>query len=435
MKKNLLLLVVLSFFYSTNAQVAVDTTGVLGDSFNRWSIEASVGHGKGIEPYSEGYFSSNPDKLFGGVQLNSFGIGVRYMLSPKFGLKLDFNYDDLQNQDGTTSLDFRMLQYRTSFQGVVNLIRLFDLQNSKSRFGFLFHGGIHAESMTSKTEAEGHNYDQSELNGGIIVGFTPEFRITKHLGCFIDFNLMYNFRQHYNWDGAFSDETNNLSGRMVSTTFGLTYSFGKEKIHGDWAIIQDKNEKEIAALNSRIGEIETSMNDTDKDGVADYLDVEPNSIAGVAVDTKGRMVDLNNNGIPDQLEKYVESSIVNNNNNVKENNAVEQLINDGYIAAYFDEDKRQPADSSADNIGFILNYLRTNPSKSVDLIGYADELGSTDYNNKLSTDRAQNVKTILIKAGIDASRLNIVGNGVDKSVDKNSEYARRLVRKVVFKIK
>lgn len=47
------------------------------------------------------------------------------------------------------------------------------------------------------------------------------------------------------------------------------------------------------------------MNDTDKDGVPDYLDVENNSIAGVTVDTKGRMVDKNNNGVPDELENIL----------------------------------------------------------------------------------------------------------------------------------
>ena len=82
-----------------------------------------------------------------------------------------------------------------------------------------------------------------------------------------------------------------------------------------------------------------------------------------------------------------------------------------------------------------MNYLKNNPDKSIEITGYADELGSTDYNNKLSADRAQTVKTILTKAGISPSRMTIVGNGVDSSVDKNSEYARRLVRKVVFKIK
>ena len=225
---------------------------------------------------------------------------------------------------------------------------------------------------------------------------------------------------------------------MFTTSLGLSYSFGKEKIHGDWAIIQDKQSKEINELNNRIGEIETLMNDTDKDGVPDYLDVENNSIAGVTVDTKGRMVDKNNNGVPDELEKYIDKSIETNNSS---NNAtvskgmLEKLINDGYVAAYFDSGKTQPTNASTDNIGFILNYLRNNPEKSIDIIGYADELGSSKLNTKLSTDRSQNVKAILMKAGIDSSRLNIVGNGIDNSVDKNSEYARRLVRKVLFQIK
>jgi OOP family OmpA-OmpF porin len=442
MKKGLQLLFLFLFFYSSNAQIAVDTTGVSKKSFNRWSIEASAGHAKGIKPYADGYYSSDPNKTFGGFQLNSFGIGARYMISPKFGIKLDLNFDNIENQTGTSSLDFQMIQYRTSFQGVVNLFSLFDIQENAGRFGLLLHGGFQFAKMTSKTQAPGHNYNRSEINGGYVFGFTPEFRITNSLAFFVDLGLLSNYRQHYNWDGSFSDSPDNLYGQMVTTTFGLSYSFGNGKMHGDWAIIEDKSSKEVAELNKRIGDMETLMNDADKDGVPDYLDVENNSIAGVAVDTKGRMVDKNNNGVPDELEKYIDKSITNsanninnNNNSAISNNMLEQLISDGYIAAYFDVNKRQPTKGSADNIGFVLNYLRNNPSKSVDIIGYADELGSTDYNNKLSTDRSQNVKNILIEAGIDESRLNIVGNGVDNSVDKNSDYARRLVRKVVFKIK
>jgi OOP family OmpA-OmpF porin len=438
MKNRLLILFTFLSYLTTQSQVVVDTTGVLGDNFNRWSIEVSAGQGKGVKPYSDGYFSSDPSHFFGGFQLNTFGIGARYMVSPKFGFKFDFNYDDIQNQKGTTSLDFRMLQYRTSFQGVVNLVRLFDIQKPAGRFGFLMHAGVQVGLMTPKTEAPGHNFDESEFNGGLILGFMPQFRISKSLAIFLDVNLMSNYRQHYNWDGSFSDKNNNLSGQMLSTSFGLSYSLGNEKIHGDWAIIKDKNDAKLDSLNKKIGEIEGLMNDSDKDGVPDYLDVENNSIAGVAVDTKGRMVDKNNNGVPDQLEKYIDNSIGTNNDNNKNatnEGMLQQFINEGYVAAYFDKNKRQPTNGSSDNIGFILNYLRNNPTKSVDIIGYADELGNTDYNNKLSSDRAQNVKDILVKSGIDASRLNIVGNGVDNSVDKNSEYARRLVRKVVFKIK
>ena len=54
---------------------------------------------------------------------------------------------------------------------------------------------------------------------------------------------------------------------MYSTSLGVSISFGAEKIHGDWAIIEDKKSKEMRELEARIGDIETLMNDTDKDGV------------------------------------------------------------------------------------------------------------------------------------------------------------------------
>lgn len=437
MKKGLLSLLALLSLYTASAQVAVDTTGIIGDSYNKWSIEVSVGQGKGVRPYKDGYFSSNPEKFFGRLQANSFGIAGRYMISPTFGVKADLNYEEFNNQGGSGSLEFKMVQYRFGFQGVVNAIRLFNLQESAGRFGLLLHGGLQLSRMTSKTKnvlPSDQNYNVTEYNGGLILGFSPQFRITDHFAVFGDFSVANNYRQHFNWDGSYSDNSNNLAGQMVVTSLGISYSFGSEKIHGDWAIIQDKKDKELKELNNRIGEIETLMNDTDKDGVPDYLDAENNSIAGVAVDTKGRMVDKNTNGVPDELEKYIDSSITNNNNTVLSKGMIEQLINDGYIAAYFDKGVSMPTPGSSDNIGFILNYLRNNPNATVEISGYADQVGNSAKNEKLAANRAENIKDILVKAGIDPSRLNAKGAGIDSSVDKNSEYAKRLVRKVVFKL-
>jgi OOP family OmpA-OmpF porin len=44
-------------------------------------------------------------------------------------------------------------------------------------------------------------------------------------------------------------------------------------------------------------------------------------------------------------------------------------------------------------------------------------------------------KSILIKANISSSRLNVIAAGEDSSVDKDSELARKLVRKVTFRVK
>ena len=404
--------------------------------FNRWSVEADFGQAKGSKPYTEGYYASLPSKFFGGLAINHVGVGARYMFSPKFGVKANFNFDNLQEQNNSGSLPFQMQHIQFSGEGVANLIRMFDIQNQAGRFGLLFHFGIQISRMTPKI---GPYVGQVDWDGGIVGGISPQYRIYKNISVFGDITVNSNVRQHFNWDGLhFSDSKNNLTGSLFRTTIGISVALGKGKIHGDWAIIQDKNRIKLDSLNNRIGEIEDLMNDSDKDGVPDYLDVEPNSIAGVAVDTKGRMVDKNNNGVPDELEKYVNSSITNNNNTAVASateNAILKLINEGYIAAYFESGKSQPNDSSASNIGFVLNYLKANPDKSVEITGYADEIGSSEYNNKLASDRAQSVKTILIKAGISESRLSILSNGEDNSVDKKSAYARKLVRKTIFKIK
>ena len=72
---------------------------------------------------------------------------------------------------------------------------------------------------------------------------------------------------------------------------------------------------------------------------------------------------------------------------------------------------------------------------ALDKIGHADEIGKSDYNDKLSNARANSVKDILVKAKIDSSRLNIVAAGEDSSVEKDSDGARKLVRRVTFKVK
>jgi OOP family OmpA-OmpF porin len=68
---------------------------------------------------------------------------------------------------------------------------------------------------------------------------------------------------------------------------------------------------------------------------------------------------------------------------------IRSLINGGYVATYFDFDKSTP--SNVSTIDFVLTYLRTILA-SVDIIGHADELGRSSYNDKLSNERAANVK-------------------------------------------
>ena len=439
MKKITFLFLALVSITTMNAQEKNEnqsSSSDTSDTYNKWTIEATVGQAKGVKPYSKGYFSSDAGTFFGRVQANSFSLGTRYMFSPIFGIKGALHYESLKNIKDNGSLPFEMQQIGLSVQGVVNASRLFNIQSYLNRFSLLLHGGIKIDQMTSKTPniiEHDHNYNVTEYNGGLVFGVSPQFRITNRITMILDVSVQNNYRQHFNWDGTYSDSSNNLNGQLISTNLGLTYSLGKNKLHGDYQILRDPKLEEIEALEKRVGEIETLMNDTDKDGVPDYLDQENNSVAGVAVDTRGKMVDINRNGVPDELERYI-------NNSTKESSeksnadAIRRLINEGYVSTYFDTAKTQPTNVSTEGIDFIRTYLKNNPKASVSIYGHADEIGTNERNNKLSQSRAESVKSILVKAGIDASRLNVVSVGEDTSVDKDSEGARKLVRRVTFKV-
>ena len=489
MKKSLLLLsICLLAITTTIAQNKVkketpkkETNDAIikSNTFNRWTVELSAGRSKGIKPYNDKFFASDPRNYLGTLNFNSYNAGVRYMFSPKFGLKLDFSSDLFENAEGSDSnpvktkeesRNFKTQQYRISIQGVVNAARLFNIERELGRFNFLVHGGLQVGQLTPKLEnvllynangtpqtnpdgslkiVKNGRFNRTEDNGGVIFGISPEFRVFKNFSIIADYSMVYNYRQHYAWNGDYAPQEDNLYGQMISATIGLTYSFGENNIHGDWAPIISKEMLAVEALDKKVGDIEKLMDDGDKDGVPDYLDVEPNSIAGVAVDTKGRMVDTNKNGVPDELEKYLANNysdktetntIIEGAKSESKSELIKDLVNKGYVAAYFEFDVAKPTDMSSDGIGFILTYLRANPTSTVDIIGYADEIGNSAYNIKLANKRSKAVKDILIKSGVNPYRLNIipgagVDRGVDKSVDPKSPEARRLVRKVVFQIK
>jgi OOP family OmpA-OmpF porin len=193
--------------------------------------------------------------------------------------------------------------------------------------------------------------------------------------------------------------------------------------------------QKVDELEGRLATIESGLTDSDQDGIADMFDAEPNSMAGLAVDSKGKTVDRNGNGVADELERYFDTKYGVNSPTSNAGADVKSLINDGYVNVYFDFNSSTPTTESTSGINFLVKYLNANPSASADVIGYADEIGNTDYNKTLSQTRAENVKQILVDAGISDSRLTMSGNGEDASVDKSSKEARQIVRRVTFRIK
>lgn len=72
----------------------------------------------------------------------------------------------------------------------------------------------------------------------------------------------------------------------------------------------------------------------------------------------------------------------------------------------------------------ILKTLKENPNMKVTVTGWSDTKGSMAVNKRISRQRAETVKTWLVKNGIEASRITAVGNGSDDTQD--ADKARRV---------
>jgi OOP family OmpA-OmpF porin len=424
MKKTVITSVLVLTFCSLFSQ---EKDTIKGSEYNKWSVEFNVGSNKASKPYSTGYFSSNGKKYFNFSNVNHFDIGVRRMLSTKFGVKFDFASDNISNQKGSGSLPFETQQYRIGLQGVMNLARVLAFEDFTQRFGLLAHAGIQVAQLTSKY---GVSNGITEDNGGIIYGLTPQIRITDKLVFTGDFTVLSNIRQHLNWDGSTSAEDNNLTGEMFNTSIGLTYYFGNKQKHADWyvpvpVVVPDPE------VIKRLKDIDILMTDTDRDGIVDHLDVENNTPAGVATDSKGRFIDVNLNGVPDEMDPKPKDGIDGVSKELlAKNDAIKTLIEKGFVNLFYDLNKDEPNVGSTNNVYYIIKFLKSNPTAKASLMGYADFKGSAAYNLKLSERRVKNIYNIIVSNGIDPIRVTVLGNGVDKDYTTDTKTGLSLARRV-----
>lgn len=84
----------------------------------------------------------------------------------------------------------------------------------------------------------------------------------------------------------------------------------------------------------------------------------------------------------------------------------------------------------------IGQILEEHPEwEKITIEGHASETGPADVNYRLSERRAERVKDILVRGGVDPARIEIVGRGKDElEVRGGSESAHARNRRVVFKV-
>lgn len=102
---------------------------------------------------------------------------------------------------------------------------------------------------------------------------------------------------------------------------------------------------------------------------------------------------------------------------------------------FFDFDKATLRPESKAELERVYELLSQNPRMKVRIAGHTDSMGSDEYNQRLSENRAKAVYEYLVSRGISADRLSYIGYGESKPIDTNdTEEGRQNNRRVELEI-
>ncbi len=161
----------------------------------------------------------------------------------------------------------------------------------------------------------------------------------------------------------------------------------------------------LVGLGERVQELEMSREmgliDQDQDGVLDALDQDVNSAPNAAVTSRGVYADTDRDNVPDYKDQ---EPLTPAGNEVDENGVSVGGSASGSAAVgapipsiYFEEGSAALGFSELTKLADVARYMAANPRATVTVIGHANQHGSKEYNQNLSEERAQAVKSCLTK--------------------------------------
>lgn len=313
--------------------------------------------------------------------------------------------------------------------------------------------------------------DPNTVDSSQNYGKTSELIIPFNIG------LKYRISKHFSLNAEYSFRTMNsdkLDGwyRLLSENddysylnFGLTYHIGKRQHVAEWF---NPMHSVYADLYDMKDKVDLMSRDTDKDGVADLFDREPETAEGAKVYGDGTSVDSDNDGVPDIKDsepfsaknakvdgsgKEIDTdgdgipdvrdmepatpkgSLVNNTGvaiqngpGVRKGGESSIMASSGYLpSVFFDLDSDVINKKYDETLASIALVMKKNPDLKFVLTGNCDMRASVEYNVKLGKRRAEAVKKHLIKRyNIDAERLSTATLGKDEPITGKHPMNRRV---------
>ena len=107
----------------------------------------------------------------------------------------------------------------------------------------------------------------------------------------------------------------------------------------------------------------------------------------------------------------------------------------GENAVRFDFNKSTLTPQAKTNLDKLVTVFTDYPDTNIVIYGYTDNKGAVDYNLKLSQERANSVKSYLVKKGLVSTRFTTTGMGIADPIETNdTDAGRSKNRRVEFAI-
>lgn len=155
------------------------------------------------------------------------------------------------------------------------------------------------------------NIADKNANGRGKKHIVPTFNIGGGIAYKINdrFNLgleTKNSLTNYDYLDGFSSPFSNAFDAFWFTSLRANYNIGKKdkRVQPLWWINPNNYVyNELTTPDHLKNKLKVKLDDADGDGIADQFDLEPNTPAGVAVDSHGKAIDSDGDGIPDYKDK------------------------------------------------------------------------------------------------------------------------------------
>jgi len=423
-------------------------TGNLG---NFWNFGAYAYIDKMFNPLLGLEFKVNYSKISGGAQYFSDVYDILY----------------LNQQKITNNLFFKGTAYGAELNFILSFSNLYIANADKWHVTGYFGAGYHqydsalyeklSDGSNSLLIDFGKNPARNSINEASSIYLSAQigvkYRINKRVDLEFRPSWYFNYEDHL--DATISNKQDWET--FFVTHVGVVVKLGKKKVFTIWGDNKKEPENKFKIV------------DTDKDGVIDELDNDPNTPLGVQVYGNGTPVDSDQDGVPDYIDKCIfekgrvdndgcpfigdkdRDGIPDRDDKCPEVKGLERFegcpdanslrVTELVTVMSYSKNIYFNTDSNSIRSGFyytmlddVAEIMLKNKDVTFSVSGYTDNVGSEDYNLKLSQRRSNEARNYLIERGVEADRISAKGYGkANPKYSNSTEQGKQLNRRVEIK--